>query len=804
LPLLAALIVASPGSAQDRAMVPLDSLRGTQWQFGGAIGERIAVNERAWLFPAPVANPGILEMFRVRDREPRPALVDWAGEFAGKYLISAVQALALTRNAELRTHVERYVRELISTQAEDGYLGPFPKGERLLGHWDLWGHYHVIEGLLLWHEATGDAEALEAARKAADLACRIYLDGSRRVAEAGSPEMNMSFMHGLALLHRATGEARYLEFARKIEKEWEGAGDYLRTGLAGVEFFQSPKPRWESLHCLQALFEMWRITGEAKYRQAFEHHWRSILRHDVHNAGSFSSGEQATGNPWAPGAIETCCTIAWMALSVDMLKLTGDPLVADELERSTWNGALGAQHPSGRWWTYNTPMDGAREASAHSIVFQARAGTPELNCCSVNGPRALGMLGDWAVMRDAGGLTVNWSGPLEVQTATADGKRVRLRCETDYPRSGKLKWIVEPDVPGDFIVRFRIPAWSTRTTARVQGREIPTAAGKYLVVQRRWERGDTVELELDMQVRAVAGERQARGKASLFRGPLLLAWDQRFHDHDEAAIPPVDLTRLAEVKPIDSPAGALRPWLLAEVPATGGGVLKLCAYANAGATGTRYRSWLPALPRPVTTGDEQLPIGPDGVAIRAALRGDVAPQFGKLRRTVGVQPSPGADAVRLDGRGQMLVYALPPEFAHEFTAAVRVRILSFPPHQLGQVFSAWSASSDDPLRLVVEKGKLFARVEAGSTFSTKGVPLELNRWCHVAAVKKADQLTLYVDGEAQETITVPAFVGTGSNDAAVGGNPHFNGPEFLHADFRDLEVRVRAVSAAEIRVLARE
>ena len=57
-------------------------------------------------------------------------------------------------------------------------------------------------------------------------------------------------------------------------------------------------------------------------------------------------------------------------------------------------------HPSGRWWTYNTPMDGDRKASAHDIVFQARAGTPELNCCSVNGPRVARDARDWAVMRD--------------------------------------------------------------------------------------------------------------------------------------------------------------------------------------------------------------------------------------------------------------------------------------------------------------------------------------------------------------------------------------------------------------------
>src|SRR5262249_28228130 len=141
-------------------------------------------------------------------------------------------------------------------------------------------------------------------------------------------------------------------------------------------------------------------TGEAQYRDAFISHWRTIRDFDRRNSGAFSGGEQATGNAFVPSAIETCCTVAWMAISVDMLRLTGDLQVADELELSTFNAALGAQHSSGRWWTYNTPMDGDRKASAHEIVFQARAGSPELNCCSVNGPRSLGMLSEWAVMAD--------------------------------------------------------------------------------------------------------------------------------------------------------------------------------------------------------------------------------------------------------------------------------------------------------------------------------------------------------------------------------------------------------------------
>src|SRR5882672_5773512 len=447
--LLTFCMVHSIGVAQllpDRGRLQLDSFSHAHFIFAGPVGERVEANVENWLLRAPQANPGMLEMFRLRDRQPAPQLVPWAGEFVGKYLISAVQALRMTDDPRLFLQVSNVVAAFIATQAEDGYLGPFPKDVRLLKNWDLWGHYHALYALALWHEHTGDSAALTAARKAADLVCRTYLDSSRRVFDAGDPEMNMSILTGLAMLHRLTGEPRYLRMVRGVEQDWERAGDYLRAGLDGREYFQSPRPRWESLHDLQGLVELWRITGEQRYRDAFIHHWRSIRRWDRRNTGAFSSGEQATGNPYAPTAIETCCTVAWMALTIDYLGLTGDPQAADDLELATLNGGVGAQHPSGSWWTYNTPMDGVRQASAHSIVFQARAGTPELNCCSVNGPRALGMLSEWAVMSTAEGLVVNEYLPGTVTLPHADSD-ISLRLDRDYPRTNHQRVVIV--TPGD-------------------------------------------------------------------------------------------------------------------------------------------------------------------------------------------------------------------------------------------------------------------------------------------------------------------------------------------------------------------
>ena len=71
------------------------------FKFEGFTGRRIDAMVENWLLRVPGANPGMLEMFRVRDREPKPKLVPWAGEFVGKYLISAIQAQRLTANSEL-------------------------------------------------------------------------------------------------------------------------------------------------------------------------------------------------------------------------------------------------------------------------------------------------------------------------------------------------------------------------------------------------------------------------------------------------------------------------------------------------------------------------------------------------------------------------------------------------------------------------------------------------------------------------------------------------------------------------------
>lgn len=564
----------------------------------GEMGRRIQANLYNWLYPCPTVNPGLLEMFRMRDRAPKPKVTIDSGSLWGKYLISAVQAMRMTDDPKLRPFIGKLVEDFISTQDEDGYLGVYYKHERLFSHWDIWAHYHCILGLYMWHRETGDQAALDCALRAADLICSGLLAGEKGFHDTPGPEINTSIIHALGLLYQETGTDLYLQGIQHIQTFWEklGGRGYYHQAMEGVDFYQTGSHRWEILHALQGLSELYRITGDETYKQAQVHYWHSILKTDVHNAGSFSVGEQAAGNPFMPGAIETCCTVAWIAYSIDTLRFSPDCKIADAIENATWNAMLGSQHPSGRWWTYDTPMDGKRLASFHHLAdVHSACGSPELNCCAVNGPRSLGMLSEWAILGDdQQGLYMNYYGPGAIEVNLNTTSKWIFRQQTRYPADPTVRIEVEPDSAQKTPVFLRIPAWSMKTKVSLNGNPVgDVRPGVYLKLDRKWKMKDCIDVELDFNLRLLRGDAYVNHNASLYRGPLLLAFDQKHNSIEPDDMPTLDFGKL-ELNPAAC-SDRFQPLTLFKTTATDGTEIHLTDYATAGAHGTWSRSWLPVI-----------------------------------------------------------------------------------------------------------------------------------------------------------------------------------------------------------------
>ena len=162
--------------------------------------------------------------------------------------------------------------------------------------------------------------SLATCASAADLMARIYLDGNRRVLDAGAQEMNMAVIHSLGMLYRQTGEPRYRQLMAQHRRRLD-----LQRRLPA----HGPSRRRILSHAAAALGKPAR---SARSGRAVSHHRRGALSRRLPAplvehppagtaaiSGAFSSGEQATGNPYEPTPIETCCTIAWMAMSLDAL-----------------------------------------------------------------------------------------------------------------------------------------------------------------------------------------------------------------------------------------------------------------------------------------------------------------------------------------------------------------------------------------------------------------------------------------------------------------------------------------------------
>lgn len=577
---------------------------------GGWLGERVALNASRRL--AEVDLEPLLAGYR-----KKPGSHPWIGEHIGKWMHAATLAWADTGDVRLREKLDYAARELIAAQEADGYLGTYEPAQRFglfaNADWDVWSHKYCLIGLLTYHQYTGSAEALAAARRAADLLIRTFGAGGKSILSAGT-HVGMaatSVLEPIVVLYRVGGDERYLAFARSIVAAWDEPGGprVLETLTKTGAVNQTANGKaYEMLSNLVGLCELARATGETRLLTPAVNAWEDIVRNQLYITGSASAGEHFRAahelpNEQKANVGETCVTVTWMQLCMQLLRITGDAKYADEFERAAYNHLCAAQRPDGGAWCYYTSLDGKKPYGDAT------------NCCLSSGPRGLTLVPAVAYLTSvregtpyivintfetsAARLVIPDAGGKRGDGQAGGGYELVIEQASGFPRAGSATITFSPPQEAVFGVLIRGPRWAQP----VRVREAPAARyddGGWLVVPpRSWKAGDSLHLEFALTARAVRGDFGNAGSAALTWGPFVLAYDKAENPGGPAP---------AEARLIEG----TRPTLLAPPDNEGTGnplrfgfelrrvgdasVVRatLVPFADAGRTGGEYRVWLPA------------------------------------------------------------------------------------------------------------------------------------------------------------------------------------------------------------------
>lgn len=538
----------------------------------------------------------------------------WQGEFWGKLMLAAIASYHYNHDPEMLTKIAGAVDGLIETQSGDGYIGNYTEESRL-EQWDVWCRKYTLLALLSYYDLTGYKKALASAIKLADYTIAQLGPGRREIIGTGNYRgmASSSILEPMVYLYKRTNNKKYLDFATSIVSQWENPGGPLliSKALAGVpvsERFPRPKTWWsyengqkayEMMSCYEGLLELYKLTGEARYLQAVESAVSNIIDTEINISGSGSAFEcwyRGNVNQTLPAyhTMETCVTFTWMKLCSNLLTTTGNPIYADQIEKSAYNALLASMKDDGSQIAKYSPLGGIRAEGEKQCGMN-------INCCNANGPRGFMLLPSFSMMGRDNELYVNLYCTSQSGYQINPKNKVTVKQVTGYPETDEITLSIYPEKTENFAVLLRIPAWSINNSLSVNGVEQGEVyPGTYRRIERTWKNGDIIILKLDLTAHLV----NLNGYQAVIRGPLALARDTRFSDGDvDEPVVVENRNGIVAVKESESKPEGI--WMSFTVPMVRGTNMEgefrtpkqvsMCDFASAGNSWgeeSRYRTWL--------------------------------------------------------------------------------------------------------------------------------------------------------------------------------------------------------------------
>ena len=475
-----------------------------------------------------------------------------------KWLEAVAWEMGREPDKELSSKADQVIELIAAAQLPNGYINsyvqtresPEPWADLDNGH-ELYCAGHLFQAAVAFQRAIGDHRLLDIACRFADYIGSVFGPDKRHGA-CGHPEVEMALVE----LYRITGDSRYLGLA-KFFIDQRGNNTMKGHRSYGPEYHQDHvdvrKVVEAAGHAVRQLYlasgvtDLYMETGEQALIDAMRRLSKNITETKLYITGGLGSrfDGEAFGDPYELPAdqcyCETCAAIASLMWNWRMLLASGDGSYADQMERALYNNILASPALDGRHYFYINPLL-LREAkylrfssdlpSNEIYVPDQRPEWHDCACCPPNVMRLFASLPHYLATRDLRGIQIHHFAPADIRCDLSSEQQIELNMMTEYPWQGNIKLRIMESGKSPWVLSLRIPEWSHDPVLSINGkviREFRLEKG-YLVLERTWQAGDVIELELRMEAILVASNPRidaTRGCFAIQRGPIVYCLEDK-------------------------------------------------------------------------------------------------------------------------------------------------------------------------------------------------------------------------------------------------------------------------------------
>ena len=483
----------------------------------------------------------LLAPFRAEAGLPKKAeyYPNWAGldgHIAGHYLTAMAMNWQMTGNPECLRRMDYMIDDLAEVAAANarnnaswgvGYIGGIPnsasmwtdfkKGEfrQYSAAWAPFYNIHkMYAGLRDAWLYCGNEKARQLFLGFCDWAISITAD----LTDAQMEQM-MRNEHGgmnevLADAYAMTGDAKYLTIAKRFSHK------QIMEPLARDE------DRLDNLHANTQVpkaigfVRIGELSDSPDYAEAGRFFWQTVSQN---RSLAFGGNSRREHFPSAEACIdfvndddgpETCNSYNMLKLTEDLFRVSPKAEYADFYERTMFNHILSTQHPVHGGYVYFTSAR-PRHYRVYSVPNEA------MWCCVGSGMENQSKYGAFIYTHVDNDLYVNLFVASELNWKD---RKIVIRQDTAFPSQEGTKLTVVSG-KGKFKVYVRCPGWLKpgTMTVSVNGKPmaVDAAPSSYVAIDRKWKKGDVVEVGLPMPNR-VEHMPNVPDYIAIMHGPILL------------------------------------------------------------------------------------------------------------------------------------------------------------------------------------------------------------------------------------------------------------------------------------------